>query len=183
MLGSLLFGLARGMQRIREQQQGGNERGIFGAEHAGLATSVRVSSEEETTGAHFSKGGEGVLQPGAVASRIARAGRTEGPRLAIGQIAAKHGKAATAEGFRQRHEKRGCCVRTCAVGQDETIAVGILRRVEKTADLGIDGTVVEFANRSLGQAIILNRSDEASIRGRKAEAGCRYVRRTSVRVS
>jgi hypothetical protein len=41
--------------------------------------------------------------------------------------------------------------------------------VEKTANLGIDGTVVEFANGSLGQVLILNRPDGANLR-RTAEA-------------
>ena len=51
MLGALLLGLARGMQRIGEQQQAGDEIGglvgELGAEHAGLASAIGMAGEED----------------------------------------------------------------------------------------------------------------------------------------
>ena len=47
MLRALLRGLARRMQWVREQEQGCGDFWLFGAEHAGLASAIRVTAEED----------------------------------------------------------------------------------------------------------------------------------------
>jgi len=127
MLGALLLGLARRMQRVGEQEEGGNWLGVFcglGAEHAGLASAIGVAAEEEAAGNYFFQGGERVLQAGAVAGGVAGAGRAEGSRLAIGEIAAQDGESGGGESFGEGDEQRGLRVGTGAVGEDEGVSVG-----------------------------------------------------------
>src|SRR3982751_6476911 len=47
MLGALLLGAARGMERVGEQQESRDEAWFFGAEHAGLASAVGMACEED----------------------------------------------------------------------------------------------------------------------------------------
>ena len=157
MLGALLFWFARRVQGIREQQQGGNECGIFGAEHAGLATAVRVSSEKKTSGDHFSQLRDRVFQAGAVADSVAGTGWAEWPRLPERQVAAKHGEARCGEGLGEGDQQRGLGVAASAVGQNQAILIGSFGNVKKSADVGIDGAVDAFEDRGCGQGIILNR--------------------------
>src|SRR5579871_921053 len=90
MLRALLLGTARGMQRIREQEQAGGEIGFFGAEHAGLTSPIRMAANAYPSRDHFSDGGHCVFQTGAVACGVAGAGRPEGSYLAKREIAAEH---------------------------------------------------------------------------------------------
>jgi len=157
MLGSLLFGLARRMQRVRKQQQGRDECGIFSAEHAGLATAVGVASEKETSGDHSSLLRDRVFQAGAVAGGVAGTGRAEWPRLPVRQVAAEHGKAGCGEGLGEGDQQRSLGVAAGAVGQHQGVLIGSFGNVKKSANMGIDGAVDAFEDRGCGQGIILNR--------------------------
>ena len=108
MLGTLLLGLARGMQRVREQEQARDQVGLgltqFGGEHAGLAAAIGVTAEEElpglvriniptspNTGEKWGtqvcfKRGDGVSESLTVAGGVAVAGWAEGSDLAEGEI-------------------------------------------------------------------------------------------------
>src|SRR5450631_3658485 len=108
MLSALLFGLARGMQRVREQQQGRHQVWLYlrqlGAQHAGLASAVGMASQEEAAGDRSSQGCEGVPKTDAVAGGVARAGRPKRSCLTIRQIAAQHSKGSGAESLGQGHK-------------------------------------------------------------------------------
>jgi hypothetical protein len=157
MLGALLLGLARGMERVGEQEERGDQVWLFSTEHAGLASAIGMTAQEEAAGNHSSYGGEGVLQTGAVARGVTGAGWAEGPGLAIGKIAAQDGEAIRAESFGQGYEERGLCIRAGSVRKDQAVAVGSLRREEVTADSGFGGVIGEIAGGGRGQDIILNR--------------------------
>src|SRR5437660_3859658 len=111
MLRALLLGTARGMERVGEQQETGNQVWFFGAEHAGLASAVGMAAEKnaglfllvrakiptslrvrEKWGAQtvFQRS-DRVFQAGTIAGGVAGAGWAEGSCLAVGQIAAEDG--------------------------------------------------------------------------------------------
>src|ERR1035438_3594882 len=150
MLSTLLFGLAWGMQRVREQQQGRHQVWLYlrqlGAQHAGLTSAVGMASQEEAARDRSSQGCERILQADAVAGGVAGARGTERPGLAIGKIAAQHSKASGAESLGQGHEQRSLCVRSRTVRQDEAIAVGDVGQMEVAAHFGIEGVIDERAD-------------------------------------
>src|SRR5215472_17316196 len=109
MLRSLLFRTARRVQRVGKQQESWDQIRLFSTEHAGLTSTVGVSTHEygsvrclarkiptsrntsEKWGTHhFSKCGDGVLQAGPVAGSVGGTGRSERARLAEGKITAKN---------------------------------------------------------------------------------------------
>src|SRR5580765_1800640 len=98
MLRALLFGTARRMQRVGQQEQARDQVWLFGAEHAGLASAVRMAAEENAglfvpgrakiptspkvreewgTQGSFNRC-DGVLQTGTVASGVTGARWAEG---------------------------------------------------------------------------------------------------------
>jgi len=175
MLRALLFGTARGMQRVGQQEQARDQVWLLGAEHTGLAAAVRVPAEEKSsffvlvrakistspnvrekwgTQGCFQRC-DGVLQTGTVAGGVAGAGWAQGSRLAIRQITAKHGEAFIGECIRQGAEQRGLGVATGAVGQNEAVAIGCFGDVQESHGVGFNGVVSEFAD-GVGQGMILN---------------------------
>ena len=136
MLRALLFGASRRMKRVGQQKEPCCQVGLFGAEHAGLATSVGVTAEVEaafimpdnipTSGKTIEKWGaqdffdrgDGVLQARAVARGVSRAGRAKGTSLTKRQIAPQDGKSVGRKPFGQRVEQRGLGIAARAVGQD-----------------------------------------------------------------
>jgi len=173
MLRALLLGAARRMKRVGEQYQARDQIGLLGAEHAALAASVGVPAEENlprtwTRKIHqFLQCGDGIRQTGAVAGGVAGAGRAEGSRLAVGQIAAEHRVACVGERFGQGAEQWGLGVASRAVRQDHSVAIGRCRDVEKSADRRIDRGVGDLADGGFGQGIILNRRCGEKLIGRR----------------
>ncbi len=90
MQSSQLVGFPRGMQRVRKQEQTRNQFRLFCTEHAGLASAVGVAAEENASGDYFLHRGDGVAQTGTITGRVARSGRSVGPRLAVREVAAQH---------------------------------------------------------------------------------------------
>jgi len=167
MLGALLLGFARWMQGIGKQQQARDQVWVFGAEHAGLAAAIGMAGEKNSSPSlpqRTRQGwgtqslfhcGNGILQSGAVAGGVARAGRAPGARLAIGEIAAQDGESGGGESLGQGDEQRSLGVRAGAVGQDHAVAVGCFRQMQEAADVGLDPVVNKFANGSGRQENIL----------------------------
>jgi hypothetical protein len=90
-LGPELVGAARRVERVGEQEQSVNQSWLGGGEHGGLASTIRVSAEEESGQAEAAEG----LNSGAQTCLIligTVAGRSVGAELAEGQIAAKDGE-------------------------------------------------------------------------------------------
>ena len=106
-LGALLLGLARGMERVGEQEQRGDQARLFGAEHAGLASAVGVTAEKNFARHQLFHRGNRVLQPGAIAGGVAGAGGTEGSHLPIREITTQNGEPGGAEGLGERDQQRG----------------------------------------------------------------------------
>ena len=150
MLGALLLGLARGMQRVGEQQQRRELNPV--PRRRACWIGVRRRSGRRGNGCasfdsprrrlrrrgkvNLSHSGDGVFQTGAVAGSVAGAGRAEGSGLAIGQVAAQDGETGGGESFSQSDQQGGLGVGAGAVGEDEAVAVGSLGRVQVAADFG-----------------------------------------------
>lgn len=156
MLRALLLGAARRMQRVGEQQEGGGEVWLFGAEHARLAPAIGVASEEDATGRELFYSSDCSGETGTVAGGVSGAGRAEGPHLTKGQVTAQHGEAGGGKSFGQRTKERGLCICAGAMGEDQAVAVGIFREVQESADGGIGGWVEKFAYGYFGQGMIVN---------------------------
>ena len=82
-----------------------------------------------------------VAQAGAVTLGLSRKRRAEWFRLAKGQIAAEDSIAVRAESFGEGNEQGSVAVAAGTVSKDEGMAVWGLRRVEETADGGIERVV------------------------------------------
>src|SRR5260370_26788398 len=108
MLSTHLVGLARRMQRVGEQQQTRDKFRLFGTEHAGLASAVGVSAEGNASGYYFLHRGDGVAQAGTITGRIARAGRSVSPQLAIREVAAQDCESGAGEGVGKCDQQWGC---------------------------------------------------------------------------
>ncbi len=186
MLCALLLGTSRRMQRIGQQQQSRDEIRLlfrkFCAQHAGLASTVGVSTEKDLAfppnenrvgwatlvvlkipilsqrtrqgwgNQRFLYGGNCIPQPGTITSSIAGAGRSERSHLPIRQVAAQHGESARAESFGQRDQQRRLRIRSSTVRQNEPVAVGRFGRVHEAANRRIDGPVSKFADKIFRQA-------------------------------
>jgi hypothetical protein len=118
-----------------------------------------VPAKEEAAGNHLFQGGESVPQTSAIPSGISRTGRAKRSRLAVWQIATQHGEAVRAKSFRERHEERRRGARARAVRQNEAVAVGIVRQMEKSTNFGLDGAIAKLATGGLRQDLILNRRE------------------------
>ncbi len=82
-------------------------------------------------------GSDCIPQPRAVAFRIAWERRAGSPLLAKGQIAAENDIAILRKSLAERHDQRSRAIRASAMRQDQRIAIGILRRMQKAADGGV----------------------------------------------
>jgi len=156
MLGALLLWFARRMQGIGKQQQGWDQVWLFCAEDAGLAPAVGMAGEEDRARDCFLNCCDGILQAGAVAGGVAGAGRAPVSHLPIGQIAAQDGESGGGESLGQGDEQRSLRVRARAMGEDEAVAVGRFRNMQEATD-GFRAVLDKFADRRLGQEIIVNR--------------------------
>ena len=137
MLNAPLFRFAWRMQRIRKQKESGYKFWFGGAEHRGLASTVGVAAEKNSSRDTLAHNRNRIAQTGAIAFCIARKRRPGSPLLAKRKIAAQHHVAMSGKSRADCHQKRCVAIRACAVSQDQRIAVWICRRVQEAADGGI----------------------------------------------
>src|SRR6185312_7235895 len=122
------------MQRVRKQEQSVSDLGFVGAEHSGLTTAVRVTSEEDFARNFFAKRFDRALQSLLIAGVLARMRRPEWPKLAKRQITTQDGKSCICESFGYGNQQRRPAVCPSAVSQNQSIAVGICGVMQKSAD-------------------------------------------------
>ena len=84
-----LFRLARGVQRIREEQQRLRHGRGFGGQQSRLTSAIRMPAEDDTSRRNLAHGVGGLTQSFAIAGRCAGKRRSGGTQLAIGKIAAQ----------------------------------------------------------------------------------------------
>ncbi|HKM46966.1 MAG TPA: hypothetical protein VJX69_05235 [Terriglobales bacterium] len=136
MLDAELFRLTRRVQRVRKQEESGDQLWFGGAEYRRLAATVGVAAEKDPARGTFTQYCNRVVKSGAIAFRIARKRRARAPFLAEGQIAAQDDVAMSGKSFTERHQQRSGAIRARAVGQDQGIAVGVRGRMKETANSG-----------------------------------------------
>jgi len=153
MLGAELIWLARGMQRIREQKQAGGSLWSFlrklGAKHTRLASAIGMAREKYAAGQILDRR-ERIGKSGAIAFGVPGAGRTVGPILAEGQIAAQHKESRLCEGLRERYQQRCLAIRSGAMGKDKTATVGMGWTVEESAHKRVDRDIGEDLRAGFG---------------------------------
>jgi hypothetical protein len=93
-----------------------------------------MAAEKHAARSLSSHGGNGRSEALLVTFRIATLWGPVRSQLAEGEIATEDGQTGGAERARERHEKRGIAVRTCAVGQDEAIPTRIEWAVHKSSN-------------------------------------------------
>lgn len=164
-LRALLLGLTRRMQRVRKQQQASGEFRLFGTEHARLASTIGMAAEEDAARDLFSKGGNSVLQAGAIARGVARTGRSPGADLSKREIAAEDGESRGRECLCHDDQQRCSSVAACSVGKNDAIAIRLAGNMQKPTDLGVNAVVGEVADSAGGQAIIVERPSAHRLSG------------------
>src|SRR5258708_3243708 len=129
MLGAELVWFAGRGQRIRQQQETSGLSRLFWAEHAGLPSTVGEAAEKDTARGYDFDGCDCILQSGAIALGFTRSRRAVGSILTVRQIATQDQGAGFGKSFRQSDQQRSLAIRSSAVSEHESVAVGIARAV------------------------------------------------------
>lgn len=168
MLCALLFGTARRMERVGEQEHARRQIGFFGAEHARLAAAVGVTAKEDLSTLipvfaksrrfvhHLLHRGYCVSEAGAVAGGVAGAGRPKGSCLTKREIASEDREASSGKRVGQDAKQPGLRISSRAMGQDQCIAIGGFGSMQKTAHFRIGRFLDELRDGDFRQATILN---------------------------
>jgi len=117
-LGALLLGPSRRMQRVGEQEQARDQIWLFSTKHARLASTIRMAGQADTAGGLLFHFCDCIFQAGPIAGCITGSGRPEGPHLPVRQIATQDCDSRSREGFCQGTKQRGLSIATRTVGQD-----------------------------------------------------------------
>ena len=144
MLAAQLLGFARRVKRVGEQKESGYQIGFGGAEHRCLASTVRMTAEKDSPCDALPQHSHCVAQACAIALGIARKRRTGAPLVPERQITAQDCVTVPSKCFAQGDEQWGIAVRTRAMCEDQSVADGILGRVQETSNRGVEGTVKEW---------------------------------------
>ena len=140
-LGPVLLGLARRMQRIRKQQQPRYEFRFCRAQQRGLAATERNPTEKNSPGGRFANDRNCIPQARAIALGIARERRAMPPLLPERQVTAQDGLAGSGERFAHRNQQRRVAVAPCSVSENQGITVRIGGRMQETANGRVEGIV------------------------------------------
>ena len=151
----------RWMERVGEEQERICNFRFSRAEHRRLPSSVGMAAQKKLACRLPPHGRDGRSKALLIAFRTATRRWTMRTQLAEGKIAAEDRHSHGAECIRQRDEKRGVTVRSCAVCQDEAVAAGsrramqiatngyAMRIVAKFFGVGHTNTVVQPDGRTL----------------------------------
>jgi len=115
------------VQRIRQEKQSRNQFWMLSNEQRALASTIRMSAEENSAGDEILYASHRVSQTLAVAKCVSGSWRAGGPHLAKGQIAAENEIPGLRKQIRESNQKRRVAVGACAVRQNKSVA-GRLRR-------------------------------------------------------
>lgn len=97
-----------------------------------------------------------ILKSRAVVRGVARPGRSPGSGLPKGKIAAQHGESSGRERLSQSDQQRGLRISAGSVSQEQAIMVGIVRKVQKSANARGGGVIDQRLHGRPRQATILN---------------------------
>lgn len=105
-------------------------------QHRRLPPAIGVATKKNLSRNMLTHDANRIPQPLAIAFRIAWERRAGSPLLAKGQIAAENDIAIFRKSLAERHEQRSRTIRPSAMRQDQRVAIGIPRGMQKTANSG-----------------------------------------------